>query len=183
MDYSSKSCSIVGKGLLFSCISEVGVAQAFNPADYADPKSYPKHTTYIALWDTGASHTAITERVINDLSLPTIGMVDQCSASGVNRTTTHLINMGLPNGVGFAMLAVAKAKLVNIDVLIGMDVITKGDLAITNYKGQTVLSYRHPSLDRIDFTKYPYPRYEQAPGKNAKCPCGSGNSYKTCCGR
>ena len=38
------------------------------------------------------------------------------------------------------------------DVVIGMDVICKGDLAVTNYNNQTTFSFRIPSNEEIDFS-------------------------------
>lgn len=39
------------------------------------------------------------------------------------------------------------------DIIIGMDVISKGDLSITNYAGKTVLSFREPSMGTVDYSK------------------------------
>jgi hypothetical protein len=39
------------------------------------------------------------------------------------------------------------------DVLIGMDVITTGDLAITNHNGKTTFSFRVPACEEIDFVE------------------------------
>ena len=38
------------------------------------------------------------------------------------------------------------------DVLIGMDIIGSGDFAVTNSENKTVMTYRIPSVSRIDFT-------------------------------
>lgn len=38
------------------------------------------------------------------------------------------------------------------DVLIGMDIINQGDFAITNQNDKTMLSFRMPSRESIDFT-------------------------------
>ncbi len=35
--------------------------------------------------------------------------------------------------------------------LIGMDVIGKGDFAVSNFQGKTVFSFRYPSMEMIDF--------------------------------
>lgn len=76
------------------------------------------------------------------------------TASGLEDAETYLINIGLPNGVGFAILQVTKAELGNAnDVLIGMDIISQGDFTITNKGGNTVFSFRHPSATHIDFVK------------------------------
>jgi hypothetical protein len=37
------------------------------------------------------------------------------------------------------------------DVLIGMDIISRGDFALTHKEGKTVFSFRYPSLATIDF--------------------------------
>lgn len=39
------------------------------------------------------------------------------------------------------------------DILIGMDIITLGDFAVTNYEGVTKLSFRVPSQRHIDFVE------------------------------
>ena len=65
---------------------------------------------------------------------------------------TYLVNVALPNQVGFPGVPVAKSELVaGSDVLIGMDIITRGDFSITNVGGRTVFSYRIPSLKLVDF--------------------------------
>jgi hypothetical protein len=39
----------------------------------------------------------------------------------------------------------------NCDIIIGMDIITQGDFAITNFGGNTFFSFRMPSIQTIDF--------------------------------
>jgi hypothetical protein len=38
-----------------------------------------------------------------------------------------------------------------IDVVIGMDIVTRGDFAVTNRDGRTTFSFRIPSQSHIDF--------------------------------
>lgn len=67
---------------------------------------------------------------------------------------TYLIDIGLPNGVGFMAVKVSKALLgPGSDVLIGMDIISQGDFSITNQSGTTVFSFRVPSLHTVDFVQ------------------------------
>ena len=40
----------------------------------------------------------------------------------------------------------------DFDVIIGMNVLTVGDFAISNYDGKTLLTFRAPSEERIDFS-------------------------------
>lgn len=75
---------------------------------------------------------------------------------GFNSTSDcelYLVNIGLPNGVYFVDVKVTKAGLIGTDVLIGMDIITLGDFVITNKNGNTVFSFRTPSLSEIDYVK------------------------------
>lgn len=45
-----------------------------------------------------------------------------------------------------------EAKLQDgLDLLIGMDVISQGDMSITNFNGNTVMSFRVPSKVEVDF--------------------------------
>lgn len=41
----------------------------------------------------------------------------------------------------------------SVGILIGMNVICKGDFAISNYEGRTAMSFRFPSMGMIDFEK------------------------------
>ena len=75
----------------------------------------------------------------------------------------------------------------SVGMLIGMNIITKGDFAVTNYQGNTTMSFRVPSLQKIDFvtgmkTGQPIIK-DKVPGKNDPCNCGSGKKYKHCCGK
>jgi hypothetical protein len=81
-------------------------------------------------------------------------MVQTQTAAGAHDVETYLINIGLPNGIGFQALKVSKANLgAGLDVLIGMDIISSGDFSITNHNNSTVFSFRVPSSHTIDFVK------------------------------
>lgn len=75
----------------------------------------------------------------------------------------------------------------SVGVLIGMNVITKGDFSITNFGGNTTMSFRVPSLQRIDYVQgIKNGRQivkDKLPGRNDPCYCGSGKKYKNCHGR
>lgn len=97
------------------------------------------------------------------------------------------MNIALPNKVAFSNVRVTKGTLAGSDVLIGMDIISQGDFAVTNTEDQTVFSFRIPSIQRIDFVKAakarnPTKRSTAKVGRNDPCPCGSGKKFKKCCG-
>lgn len=76
------------------------------------------------------------------------------TAGGLRDTPWYFANIMLPNGIGFSMLKVSRGELHGgVDVLIGMDIITRGDFAISHANGSTVFSFRYPSLAEFDFVK------------------------------
>ena len=78
----------------------------------------------IALW---------SPRVVSDLNLASIGAKNVGVGGGMLATTSHLVNIGLPNKVIFTMTSVAKMVLLGgIDAIIGMDILGLGDFAVTH---------------------------------------------------
>jgi len=107
-----------------------------------------------ALWDTGATHTAISDRLAAEMQLPSEDFVRVSTASGILRVPVYLIQLGLPNHFVFEEVEAVEFAYSDdddCDLIIGMDVMTQGDLGITNFEGKTVFSFRIPSLHRVDF--------------------------------
>jgi predicted aspartyl protease len=164
--------------------SQVEIFPAFTPG----VSSQPKGQQYLALYDTGATHSAITPRVVADLQLASIGARTVGVGGGSLATTSHLVNIALPNKVMFVMVSVANMVLLGgIDALIGMDILSMGDFAVTHHAGKTTFSFCAPSRREIDFvTEVEVSRkstFSSKAAKNAPCPCGSGKKYKGCHGR
>jgi Aspartyl protease len=125
--------------------------QAFDPRTVPQ-QQHPPYSQFQAIWDTGATGSVITQDVVNTCGLKPIGMVKVQSANGVADTETYLVNLRLPNNVTIPNVTVTRADLgANVQILIGMDIITLGDFAITNAGGKTMFSFRAPSMRHIDF--------------------------------
>lgn len=104
------------------------------------------------LWDTGTSRSSINKRIVDDLSLISIGNTKISTANGEVVVNTYLVDVGLPNGVTIKNVLVSCSDLGDsIDILIGMDIICHGDFAITNVNGKTTFSFRTPSISKIDY--------------------------------
>jgi predicted aspartyl protease len=166
--------------------SEVEVFPAFVPATIQPPKG----KKYQALYDTGATHSAVSPQVVADLNLASIGARTVGVGGGNLTTTSHLVNIGMPNRVMFGMISVAKMVLPGgIDALIGMDILGMGDFAVTHHEGNTMFSFCVPSRGKIDFvdeiqrSEKSVPAISHKVSRNATCPCGSGKKYKVCHGR
>jgi len=129
--------------------TEVLIAQAHEPEN---SYSMFQHEKMTAIWDTGATNSVITKNVVTKIGLKAIGITQVNTAGGKLECNVFMINMFLPNNIGIPNIRATEGILGgNIDVLIGMDIISKGDFAITNTNGKTVFSFQIPSIYKIDF--------------------------------
>ncbi len=108
-----------------------------------------------ALWDTGASSTCISKALSKKLGLGIIGKHRMRTASGIQTVPEHIIDITLPNNLHIPMIpAVEFVGAPNFDILIGMDLITLGDFAITNAGRTSCVSFRFPPASvHIDYIK------------------------------
>ena len=106
-----------------------------------------------ALWDTGADGSVISNSVVASLGLIPDGKIRVYHADGMSLVNTYTIDLRLPSGVVFRKLMVTSGDLKDTDVLIGMDVISMGDFAITASHGVTKFSFQIPSTHDIDFSQ------------------------------
>lgn len=178
-----------GKGILRVLSNEVGVAPAFNPKETSEDDR-PDYKSFRAIWDTGATASVITQRVADECGLQPIGMTKVRHVGGEDDSEVFLVNFHLPSDVTAYEMRVTKGNIAGMghDILIGMDVISKGDFSVTSVGGKTQFSFRTPSIAHIDYVKAaramnPDTKAAPKPGRNDPCPCGSGKKYKKCCGK
>lgn len=112
-----------------------------------------KSVEVIALWDTGATNSCISMDVVENLGLVVTGNIDVLTPSGGSIANTYLVDVLLPNNVPVKDLRVCDSKIGSqgIGMLVGMDIISKGDFCVSNFQGQTVFSFRMPSDAVMDF--------------------------------
>ena len=126
------------------------------PTDCGIIDSYVKEgmsevAEFRALWDTGADGSVISNSVVAALELIPDGKIRVYHADGMSLVNTYTVDLRLPSGVVFRKLMVTSGDLKDMDVLIGMDVISMGDFAITASHGVTRFSFQIPSTHDIDF--------------------------------
>lgn len=131
-------------------ITECGICIAY---EVANPQENPKFLKYNALWDTGATISTISPKVINELGLQPFQYAKVFHAQGEGVAKAYKVNLFLPNHVIFPCISVLEGNLHGFDVLIGMDIISQGDFVITNRDNQTVCSFQIPSTHVYDFVK------------------------------
>ena len=108
-----------------------------------------------ALIDTGATGSCISHRLATACRLEQISAVQIFSAQGASVSPLYEVDIVLPNGSVFEKITVMEvAGSNNFDVIIGMDILTRCDFAISNVNGEMVFTMRIPSSNKaIDFTK------------------------------
>lgn len=145
-----------------------------------------KSMEWLALWDTGATGSVITRKVVDTLDLKPVTVRRAATPQGEYDAYCYYIDLTLPNGVTVKNLLAMEGQPAGCDILIGMNVISQGDFAVTNHNGKTTFSFRMPSCCEIDFVENSYLKPAKAikqPGPNSLCTCGSGKKYKFCCGK
>jgi len=136
-------------GLLRALITKCKISQGFDPATGL---AIPRFIEVNAIWDTGATASVITQHVVDQCGLQPTGMTRVQGVHGTNDVETYLVNILLPNNVGFKHVSVTKGDLGDgAHALIGMDIITEGDFCITNKDNITMFSFRYPSLLHVDY--------------------------------
>ena len=110
---------------------------------------------YIGLWDTGATISALSPRVVDELDLPTSSVKTANTGGGPVLTTIHRVHFWLPNKVVVEKCLASRLEglkhILNVDLLIGMDVMSRGDFAMSNSDGKTVVTFRIPSVEVTDY--------------------------------
>lgn len=107
-----------------------------------------------AVWDTGATRTCVSMLLADKLGLESRGTSTAVTPSGRDVFPSFLVNLELPNGVTVTDLKVTGTQIhkQRIGVLIGMDVITQGDFAVSCKGGKTQFTFRMPSIEDADYT-------------------------------
>lgn len=180
--HTTRFTGIVKKILLPCCVSL--------PGENISDDDIHKHQ---ALLDTGATSTCVSLQLAADLKLVKVRDEDlkvannQTHSAEVYCVQIRMGNYTVRNIEVYGLPMEGTGK----DVIIGMDIISKVDLSITNYKGQTVLTFRAPSLETIDYVEeirlnnkclatHQINTKRRIPDK---CACGSGKEYKNCHGK
>lgn len=126
--------------------SECQVARAFRPSE--GQREHP-HRTFTAMWDTGSNVSSISETVIKHWSLKPEAVKRRIiHAGGVTENRSqYYVSLRLPNKAHFPYHVVTEVYSVGFDVLIGMDIISEGDLLVLAGAIHTDAIFRYPTRD------------------------------------
>ena len=116
---------------------------------YDDLPSYMTN----ALWDTGAMLSVISPEIVSKLNLDIVDTIQIAGINGDSIAEVTIVSIRFPNGALIKDVRVAICKMApDNEMIIGMDVITQMDIAITNGNNQTQFSFVTPPFEnRKDF--------------------------------
>jgi len=106
-----------------------------------------------AIWDTGATVTCISMKIVSQLDLKPLGKQRIYTPAGEKVVSTYRVNIMLPNNVTAQNLVVCDSDIdgLKVGALIGMDIISHGDFSVSNFNGKTSFTFRTPSQKRTDY--------------------------------
>ena len=138
-------------GIISEIITNIEISPS-EDSDQPSQKQISKLST-LALWDTGATHSAITSSTVKTLGLVPKSMALVHHAGGKGYQWIHYIDIHFPNQVTKKLVRVTECQTIrgNFNVIIGMDIISAGDFALTNKDKKAVFSFMMPSIHIIDF--------------------------------
>lgn len=114
-----------------------------------DVKNYKRGSNNIteykcdtAMWDTGSSVTLISERIAAELGLVHTGTTIVSGFDGrTSRANTYRIDLRFADDIAIHFVEAVSTPSPFFDLLIGMDVISKGNLHIDNIAERPQLSF------------------------------------------
>lgn len=145
-------------GRFMELTSKVGASKAIVGQVKFDEGQTTFWTT--GLWDTGASHSSVSKETADILGLSSLGETSVISTHGEALANFYMVSLNLPDLLFLPKVRVNECATNDIfGVIIGMDIISKGDFALTNVNGVSTFSFCVPGMETIDYT-------ERITGKN-----------------
>ena len=110
----------------------------------------PKSSIEDALWDTGATISAITPKLVRDLNFIPAGTMAISGITGTLDVEFILAAIQLPGGIIRHNIKMAVCDFSqNINIILGMDIITLGDFKLFHGNNSTVFSFKSPPSEKI----------------------------------
>jgi len=122
------------------------------PLQLVDPNTGEKSESCLGLIDTGASCCMISGRMGKKLWLVPVGRIPVMTPAWQSDHNQYVTCLLLPDNYMTDLLYVTEwpIDLQGFDVLIWMDVLSKGDFTMTKRSWNTLISFIAPSQDPID---------------------------------
>lgn len=115
-----------------------------------------RYVSLTAAWDTGSTCTCISPELVEYLNMKPYSNPNELKITqGNTKSNLYKIIVILNDELEIPANVYIHPHIHedDVDLLIGMDIIQKGDFAISNHNDNTCFSYRFPSKGLIDFTR------------------------------
>lgn len=161
--------------------------------------SNPKSGIFVGtkgIWDTGATNSVITKSVAQALGLIPISMANVTGVHGCKTVPVYRVAITLNNENISLETEVTECEELSgthdTGMLVGMNIIGMGDFSITNFNGETTMTFRVPSLEKNDYVSEIAEHNKMLKIHNSqllhgikdpKCPCKSGKAWNNCHGK
>lgn len=108
-----------------------------------------------AAWDTGSTYSCISSEFAKQLDLQPLCDDKLHTPYGIIRSKLYDVDILLNKQAVYSVKVAENPNIhrENIDLIIGMDIISEGDFVISTYEDKTSFSFRIPSKGLIDFTR------------------------------
>ena len=143
----------------------------------------------LAVWDTGATRSCINETFALKYKLPISGMTICRGVNSQQQVNTYVVSLVLPNNNYVNDIEICSCdSTFPYGMLIGMDIISKGEFMVCTHNNITVYSFQNPAISLLSFD-YILNRPQLGISVNDDfnvdmlCPCGSKLSFKKCCAK
>ena len=99
-----------------------------------------------ALWDTGSTESLISEKIVKMIEPILKNKSKYVTRDVVIECETYAVSLSLSDEITFRDVLMKKADLSdkNVDIIIGMDNISRGDFEIRNYNNLVEFAFRIP---------------------------------------
>ncbi len=121
-------------------------------------------TKCFAKWDTGATHSSISSELAKKLSLAPVRKITYSHAGMFSDANLYIVNFILPSEVWVPDVEVMEIDLNEsssddntLQILIGMDVINRGEFILKNINGKTRFSFKMPITKKTDLASVTSP--------------------------
>jgi len=124
-------------------ITSVGVMQSQS----AHESGRRKASIIKAMWDTGCTDCCVSRRLVRLLGLQPVGETGLKSAHDDRVTKVYSIDIKLPGEPMISNILAAEIDAqLDFDIIIGLDIIRRGNFHLDNVNGTTVFTFSLPAL-------------------------------------
>ena len=120
------------------------------PWDPSRKQKKPPLIQAVGIWDTGATNTVFDASLIQELGLVEVDTTQVITSNGRRTAKVYLANVYLPENMAIDGIQIIDGEVLGRpnrrrNVLIGMDIISRGDFIVSNYQNQMKFTFRMPS--------------------------------------